>query len=104
MASTPSVAPEGFGFGVVSRLEGVEPAAGAVSAIEGFQQISDWWVVGGIAKEDELVPAKQSLNEPCGPALGQVGPSKVSAGKHEFIIIGAGIVVGDATVEMDHAV
>jgi hypothetical protein len=44
----PSVTPAGFGLGAVSQLEGVEPAARAVRAIESLQQVLDWRVVGGI--------------------------------------------------------
>ena len=53
------VTPERFGLVAVSRLEGVKPAARAVRAIEGLQQVLDWWVVGGITQEDEPVPAEE---------------------------------------------
>jgi hypothetical protein len=97
----PSVTPEGFGFGTVSRLEGVEPAARAVHASEGLQQVLDWRVVGSVTQEDELIPSKQGSDELGGPALGQVGPAKVGAGKHKLIIESAVIAVGDAAVKVN---
>jgi hypothetical protein len=100
----PSVTPKRFGFGAVSRLEGIEPAARAVRASECLQQVLDWRVVGCVTQENEPVPAKQGSNELCGPALGQVGPSKIGARKDKLVIKGAVIGVGDAAVEVNNPI
>jgi hypothetical protein len=100
----PSVTPEGFSLGAVSRLEGVEPAGWAVRVTECLQQVLDWRIVGGITQEDELVPPKQVSNELGSPALGQVGPAEVGAGEDELFVIGAVIGVGNAAVEVDDSV
>jgi hypothetical protein len=64
----------------------------------------DWRVVGSVTKEDELVAAKQSSNELCGPALCQVSPAKVGTGEDKLIIERAVIGVGDAAVEVNDSI